>query len=263
MSDGVRFTTRAELTSGLTNLGVQPGDILLVHARMSALGYVPGAARTVVEALVEAVGSNGTIMMPTYSGDLSDPAEWRHPPAPPEELASIRASIPAYDPRLTPTLRMGTVAEYFRTYPDCIRSPHPQSSFCALGRHALALVGTHPPDDRFGLHSPLGALVRLRGKSLLLGAPINSNSLLYLAMYRDSGNVRQNKSAPILRNGEPCWITYSDIQISDDWFADFTADVLASGVVRQGQVCGATCHLFPAAETTDAAQSWRARHGFA
>ena len=54
--------------------------MLCVHSALSALGHVIGGPRTVVEGLIDAVGADGTLMMPAYSGDLSDPAEWRHPP---------------------------------------------------------------------------------------------------------------------------------------------------------------------------------------
>lgn len=251
--------TRADLTIQLRSAGIAEGDCLLVHTKLSALGFVPGAAQTIVEALLEVVGSTGTIMMPTYSGEHSDPADWRHPPVPPEWVDPIRASTPTYDARLTPTRRMGTVPEYFRTYPGTIRSSHPQSSFSANGAKAKALVATHSLPFRFGPDSPLGALVQLKGKSLLLGAPTNTNSLLYLALYRIQAPTPVVKRSPIQVDGVRTWCSYDDIEISNTWFEPFTTYLVSTGVATRFTAGQATCHLFPAAETIEKAVAWLTR----
>src|SRR5258708_7596489 len=97
------IVTRSALAAQLKALGVASGDILCVHSALSALGHVIGGPRTVVEGLIDAVGVDGTLMMPAYSGDLSDPAEWRHPPVAPGEIERVRWELPAYDAVLTPS----------------------------------------------------------------------------------------------------------------------------------------------------------------
>lgn len=152
------LVTRSSLAEELRAAGINDGDVVLAHTALSRLGFVVGAARALIDALRDAVGASGTIMMPTYSGELSDPAEWRHPPVPEDWLEAIRRETPAYDPCLTPTRRMGVTAELFRHRPDAKRSAHPQSSFTAAGPRAAFLVGDHPLDHRFGPSSPLGKL---------------------------------------------------------------------------------------------------------
>ena len=73
------LVTRTSLVRDLRALGVAYGDKLLVHSSLASLGFVVGGGRTVIDALLDAVGEDGTIMMPTYSGENSDPAEWRRP----------------------------------------------------------------------------------------------------------------------------------------------------------------------------------------
>ena len=225
---------------------------MLVHTSLKALGYVVGGTRSVVEALIETAG---TVMMPVYSGDLSDPAEWRHPPAPPEKIDAIREAIPAYDPILTPSRGMGAVPEYFRTYPGTIRSPHPQSSFVARGPMAQRLVGEHPLDNRFGPDSPLGALVRLGGKTLLLGAPRNTCSMLYLTeheLYPKS----VAKRAPMNVGGKRQWVEYRDIKYTDRFFKDAIAMLLENSHATFGRVGQAESVLIPAA-TVQIVSEWR------
>ena len=58
---------RTRLARELAALGLRPGAVALVHCRMSALGTVVGGAETVVRALLEAVGPDGTLVAGTPS----------------------------------------------------------------------------------------------------------------------------------------------------------------------------------------------------
>lgn len=77
----------------LMRLGISNSDILLVHSSLSSLGWVCGGAQAVITALMNAVGSVGTLVMPAHSGEWSDPAEWRKPPVPKEWIQKIEEQI--------------------------------------------------------------------------------------------------------------------------------------------------------------------------
>ena len=182
METQLSVMTRSDLAEGLSAIGLRAGDVVCVHSSLSSLGMVIGGARTVIESLIEVVTMEGAILMPTYSGDLSDPAEWRFPPVAEELWQKIRDQTPPFDPVLTPTRNMGAIPELFRHFPLTRRSPHPQSSFTAWGKHRDLLVERHPLDNRFGTNSPLGRLVDLHGRILLLGAPWVTISAFYLCL---------------------------------------------------------------------------------
>ena len=92
--------TRSSLATDLRQLGLTPGSIVLVHASLSSLGWVCGGSVTVIQALMDVLTTEGTLIMPTQSMNYSDPAEWEDPPVPREWWSIIRKTMPAFDARI-------------------------------------------------------------------------------------------------------------------------------------------------------------------
>ena len=253
----------SSLVEDLHALEIEAGSVLLVHSSLSALGWISGGPVAVVLALQTVLGPTGTLMMPTHSGDLSDPAAWRNPPVPSTWWQIIRDTMPAYDPHLTPTRKMGAIVECFRRQPGTLRSPHPQHSFAARGPRAAALVGSHPLNDGLGEESPLGALYRLDGWVLLLGVGHGNNTSLHLAESRARwpGKQRAWSGAPMLVDGERRWVRFEELEYDDDDFprigSDFARD---TGREKRGPVGCGTALLFRQRELVDYAVTWMERN---
>ncbi len=244
------------LVDDLRDLGVEAGDTLLVHASLSALGWVAGGPVAVVDALREAVTADGTLVLPTHTG-LSDPANWSNPPVPDDWVPVIRESTPAYRPDVTPTRDVGAVPECFRTYPDVVRSRHPSLSFAAWGADADAIVADHSFDHPLGEGSPLARVYDRDGDVCFLGVGYATNTSFHLAEYRaDFPKERATHGGPVLRDGERVWVEFEDVAGSTDDFEEVGAAFEEECAVAVGEVGEGMARLFSQRDAVDFAVEW-------
>ncbi|MEV5321671.1 AAC(3) family N-acetyltransferase [Streptomyces sp. NPDC052687] len=249
------LVTRDSLRADVLRCGVRPGETLLVHSSLSSLGWVNGGAVAVVQALLDALGPRGTLVVPAQTADLSDPAVWSNPPVPEEWWPAIRATMPAYDPRRTPTRGVGVIPETVRTWPGALRSAHPHTSFAAVGPRAAEITEGHAPDCRLGERSPLAKLEAIGARVLLLGAGYDSCTSFHLAEYRIP--------APLVEVGRPGpggWETLTEVSISSDRFDELGHDFERDRPVRHGTAGAARVRLFPVADAVAYAERWLPLH---
>ena len=275
--------TRSRLVADLRDLGVAPGGVAMVHARVSALGWVVGGTGTVVLALLDAVGPEGTVM--AYAGWEDDPYgmdDW-----PENWRTAYEAELPAFDPATAEAVHAnGRLPERIRTWPGARRSRHPEAGMVALGPRAAWLTADHPWDDPYGAGSPLAKLIEADGQVLMLGAPLDTITLLHHAEATVPlpGKRRVVYRMPLQVGERTVWRSFHDIDTSngafpyervadeilatpgvesaDEAFAAIARQALVAGVGREGRVgCGASA-LFPARELHRFAEAWlRERFG--
>lgn len=255
-----RPNTRLSLADDFHAMGIHARQILLVHSSLSALGWTCGGSVTVVQALMDVLTPSGTLVMPTHSGDLSDPAKWSNPPVPAEWIEIIRDQMPAYDPHYTPTRGMGAIVETFRTFPGVLRSSHPQVSFAAWGKQAEQITANHSLSNGLGDGSPLARVYDLDGWVLLLGAGFGNNTSFHLAEHRVPGSPTGYNAAPVFENGLREWKTFEDIEVDDTPFPIIGAAYETTGAVHHGKVGNAEARLFRQRPAVDFACQWYQNH---
>lgn len=252
--------TRDSIANDLRALGIEPGATILVHSSLSSIGWTAGGPITVIQALMDVVSDAGTIVMPTHSGDYSDPAEWSNPPVPHEWKQIIRDTLPAFDPKITPTLAMGAIAENFRSFPAVYRSNHPTGSFAAWGKHASEMTAFHCLNSEFGDESPLSHVYDQNGWVLLLGVDYQSNTSFHLAEYRSPQRKEVTAGAPIFEEGKRVWKTYTRIEYRTDEFELIGKDFEKICPIISGYVGSSFCRMFRQKDAVDFALNWLAEH---
>lgn len=253
--------TRDTVASDFRRLGVPEGEAVLVNSSLASMGWVCGGATAVVDTLVDVLGPAGTLVVPAHTADNRDPSLWRDPPVPEAWWPTIRENLPGFDSALTPSTGVGVIPERVRTWPGALRSPHPQTSFAAVGRRAEWFVERHDLDCPLGEASPLGRLEHASAWILLLGVGFARCTAFHLAEYRiPNAPTRENSCAVMTSTGRR-WVTYTGIALDQRDFPDLGRDFEAeTGLVVRGSVGLAECLLFPLRDAVAFATKWIKSH---
>lgn len=252
------------LAEDFRRLGVQAGMTILLHSSFKSLGqWVAGGPVAVILALEEVLGESGTLVMPTHSSDLTDPAGWSNPPVPESWWQSIREQMPAYDPDLTPLRGMGIVPDCFRRQKGVKRSDHPIHSFAAWGKHRDEIIYDHSLEYGLGDDSPLARIYDLGGSVLLLGVGNLNNTSLHLAECRAfyEGKKEVIGGAPMMVDGHRRWVQFKELDWNSDDFVELAEQFgQETGLITYGHIASATAQLIPQREIIDFAVNWLERN---
>lgn len=253
-----KMVLKQDILEALEKLGGCKGQVLMVHTSLSSFGYVCGGAQVVIEALLEAVGREGTIMMPTQSWKNLDPATGVHWEVPESCWPLIRENWPAYDKNITPTNTMGAVAEMFRQWPGTVRSDHPARSVAAWGKEAAWLTADHDLSNIFGDGSPVGKLYELDGLVLLMGVGYDKNTSLHLADVRAAYPGKHNclEHSAVMENGRRVWKGYETLFVDGEDFSAIGTAFEKAFTVRKAALGSGTLRLMKQRELVDFAVQW-------
>ena len=157
--------TPADLRHAVIQLGVAPGDVLMVHSAFDGFVGFDGGPLDVIRTLQGVVGPDGALMMPTmpFRGTAVEYAR----------------TDPVFDARHTVS-RMGLITEIFRRSPGVVRSIHPTHSVAVWGSRADAIIGGHERSETpCGRQTPYAKLLELDGKILLAGVSAHTMTFCY------------------------------------------------------------------------------------
>jgi aminoglycoside 3-N-acetyltransferase-4 len=201
----VRVLSRDEVAGQLGALGVQKGGVLLVHTSFRAVRPIEGGPTGLIEALRAALGPEGTLVMPSWTGSDEEP----------------------FDPATTPASPdLGVVADTFWRLPGVVRSPH-LFAFAAAGPQAERVTSGPLPLPPHIPESPVGHVHQLDGQVLLLGVNHDADTTLHLAELLAGVPYSVPKSCTVLQEGRLVRLEYGE---NDHCCERFT---LADGWLRE------------------------------
>jgi aminoglycoside 3-N-acetyltransferase len=248
--------TRSSLRRDLAHIGIKPGDVLMVHASVRSVGPVTGGVNVIVQSLLDAIGPEGTLIAyldfePFF--EESDVDE-----------------VPVFDKGIAHASRShGVLAETIRNWPGVLRSDHPDAGVAAIGPHAEWITRDHPLQYGYGEGSPFDKFVQLNGRVLMLGAPLDTITLLHHAEHRARIPNKRIKRYRRLMPGAsgPEWIDIEEFDTSDPVHESLSAncfeliakDYLTSGRGSQGIIGAATSYLFDGPDLIAFAIDWLER----
>jgi aminoglycoside 3-N-acetyltransferase len=247
-----------KIVDDLKNIGIENGDGLFVHASLGSIGTVVGGARAVVEALIEAIGSQGVIAMPAFSSDAYEqilPGD--------REISSVERErlsngVLGFDIKTSPVAGMGSIAETFRTWPGTSRSTHPCVSICARGKDSDIYLQKHSLAWACGPDTPLGALLeRPNMKILLIGVGWNRCSALHTAETLCNNRRTKVRRFKHQDSGLLQWIETPDVADDGDrLFPLVGADFEQTDQVRAGLIGAANTKICSFPKLVSFATSW-------
>lgn len=153
------IVTKTDIIAGLRALGLEAGAGVMVHSSLKSFGCVQDGAQAVIEALMEVITPQGTLLMPSFNHD-----------------EPFREGGPGYyNPLETPTIN-GAIPDRFWRMAGVSRSMDPTHPFAAWGKNSQRYTRYHHRTLTMGPHSPLGLLCADGGWSLLMGVGYGANT---------------------------------------------------------------------------------------
>ena len=248
--------THESLLGELSDLGIKPGMIVMVHSSLGNLGWTVGGPVTVINALLEVLQPGGTLVMPAETPQMSDPSNWDDPRVKLEWHEVIRENLPAFDPLTTPT-SMGAIAEAFRNHPGTKRSCHPLVSVCANGPQAQQITSDHALEFCEGRGTPFQKLYDLDAHTLLLGVGFNRCTSLHYAESLTPKRRTTTSRFVTVEDGKRFWVEKPDMATDNGiHFPVVGAQFHDIGAVREGKIGNANSMLFSTRALVDFAETY-------
>ncbi len=219
--------SREQMAADLAQLGLRPRDVVFFHSSLKSLGWVEGGAEAVIDALLDVVGPEGLIIVPTFTATFAK-----------GDLARY-----AFDPTETPS-RVGRITDALWRRPNAHRSAHPTHSVAAIGRRAEELLRGHQHTSTFGKDGPYRRYVDWGAKILFLGVDLRCNTTLHaIEDWLDIPYLQEEEALIEGPGGQPIVesVTKSPVGDRDFYRQDSKVERLLGkrGLVRRGRVAQA------------------------
>lgn len=209
------FTYKQDIKKQLLSMGIRRGMVVLLEVKQNFSGNVLGNEQSIIEAVMEVVGYEGTIVIPTFTPYLIDPSQkglrgdrkiWK----------DIRKFTSGFDLKLSMPVKEDGLAHQFLRNEGVLRSYHPLYSFAAWGKYAKLICNRHPLHFGLNEESPLGKLVEFQAKVILIDKTISESVMLRGFQYKNIQQPIRVCSVAIMINQQTKWEDILDVQVSNN-----------------------------------------------
>ncbi len=217
------------ISSNLKELGLKKEGVVLVHSSLKSLGTSIGGPGTLINAIMDALGPSGTLLMPALSEQY------------------VHEENPFFNVVTTPT-NTGAIPEYFRKMDGVIRSINPTHSVCGYGKYAKEILGKHHLDETpCGKNSPFYLLPKYEGQIVFIGCGLKPNTSMHaieelvepdylfkkMVKYEVVGYDNKKISLNCMRHNFVGW----------EQRYDRVETILQDKGLKTGKILSATCHI--------------------
>lgn len=252
--------TKTDIIDAFKRLGIHSKSALEVHASLSSLGYVVNKAYDVIDALLEVV-TEGVIIMPAHTPELTNPRDWSNPPVPLNYIDVIEKHRKPFNPKVFIPERIGEIAKTFMAYPGVQRTLHPEVSLFVYNQTNDPSWLDHSFDMRDLIH-PLHKLQESKGKILFIGTDFSTCTSIHLTEYLCQFSTLSSYDYEIEVEGEIIKKTITTKYFDDD---DLNFKAISETYIKKYQntddflqtTCGlATLSLIDAKKLFDIAKAY-------
>ncbi|HOV22440.1 MAG TPA: AAC(3) family N-acetyltransferase [bacterium] len=161
---------KEDIIKSLKDVGIKNGNLVLVHSGLSHFGHIEGGADTVIDAFLDVIGKEGTLLLPTFTSSYIYFEG---------ECAPIEPIYRPFD-KNSNIVNTGKIPSMFLKREGVIRSLHPSHSVAGIGPLANKCLVDHlPTDPPTCRRSPFGKLLENNGKMIWFGADLATTTFFH------------------------------------------------------------------------------------
>ncbi len=227
-------------------MGLSKGMMVYVQSNLLEKTHVSGDQQTIIDALQEVIGFEGTIICDAFAL-LKDPACRQDFCYERDLYDEIRSDIQPFHKKRSRV--NNSFAQQLLLNDAVYRSNHPTHSCLAWGKYAKLICDKHPLHFPLSKESYLEKIIQMHAFVLLLGIPFETCTL-----FKYSASI--GMSLPIYTVCSPTqatqkeWVQFLDYQYEISGIEDVEKIMEEKEVVKSAHIGGSECFFFSAKEAS-------------
>lgn len=232
------FYNKEDLIQNFKKIGLKKGMVIFLHGLIPPNFRIIGGAQTFLDALLDVLSFNGTIVMDMECNENSDPGSWLCHPDSLDDIEKIRISHPCFHKMNSQNSFYDEILDNLRRRKGVEISNHPTKSFVSYGRYAKFICNHHELEFGYGLQSPLARIYELKALTLLFNVDYDRSTIMYFAQYRCNNIPVRLQCSNIEVNGNKKVKKYLELSLDNSDFKKIGYEMEKDNLVNKFQIDG-------------------------